>query len=140
MITRFKFLHVVSTITLKESHVLATQGYFLFSREAVCFTVPFFMLFPLLGIVFRLPLPTGKSLFLPPPFPERINPSHLWASRSTLFIPLLQSLSYCFVYYFRCLYPMLGCEVFEDREYVSLIFLLASSSAWYKIVFSNYLN
>lgn len=37
--------------------------------------------------------------------------------------------------------PMRDYEVFEDREYVLLIFLfLESSNAWYKIVLNKYLS
>lgn len=63
IITKFKFLHMVSTIPLQESHVLVTLGYFLFSKEALHYVVPFFMLFPLLGIVFSYLFPPGKSYF-----------------------------------------------------------------------------
>nr|KAF6328954.1 hypothetical protein mPipKuh1_008283 [Pipistrellus kuhlii] len=45
----------------QESHVLVTLGYFLFSKEALPYVVPFFMLFPLLGSVFFYLFPLGKS-------------------------------------------------------------------------------
>lgn len=71
-------------------------------RSCVLSLCLFFMLFPLLGVVFLLPLPTGKILFLPPPFPDRINHSCLWASHNTLCISLLQYLSYCFIVVSLC--------------------------------------
>lgn len=88
-----------------------------------------------------LPLPTGKILFLPPPFPEGINPACLCASYSTLFIPFLQYLSYCFILITLCI--CLPCEAMrflKAKNMFYLSFLLDSSSAWYKIVLNKCLD
>lgn len=44
------------------------------------------------------------------------------------------------IYYFMYLSPIWGCEVFQGKEYVLLIFLLESSSVGYKVAFNKYLN
>lgn len=125
IITKFKFLHMVSTISLQESHVLVTLGYFLFSKEALHYVVPFFMLFPLLGRVFFYLFPLGKSYsFHHHSQKELILPASglLTALFVHTFFAVLIILLY--TYYFMYLSPMLGHEVFEGREYVLLIFFI----------------
>jgi hypothetical protein len=43
---KFEFLHMISTITMQDSHVLATPGYLLFPKEAMYFHCAFFHVVP----------------------------------------------------------------------------------------------
>ena len=60
---KFKFLHMISTITLQDSHVLATPGYLLFPKEAMYFHCAFFHVVPSLCLEQSSfhPFPLGKS-------------------------------------------------------------------------------